>query len=460
MIVFLTLCYVAILAIAIKMGVIKLTLFWKLSPVLWMLALFIALFLPMQWGAPGGSVNVYQYVVEIIPNVTGQVIEVPVEAMKPLNRGDVLFRIDPVPFQARVDQLEAELEETIQNVQQLDAIADAATAGVLKIEEEISIQKSNVEAAAASIVVAEKAVEQAETGVERATKLVSDLKTQVAAARREWDRRIELLAKGAGSKSEVDRSEVQYTSLASQLNSADSDLEAAVQKLSGSKASVDVENATSKSVDLKRKQLIEADLPISKANQRQAQIAAGSMIGDEHTSVAKVRAQLVTAKFDLDHTVVRAPSAGHVMAVSLRPGQRVASFPVRSWMPFIDEEKTEIVIAIQQYSLRFVKPGQDVEVTFKIHPGKIFPGKVNRIIDANQSGQLSPSGHLTSQETNFDSSQPYSVVIDLDDDTIDQTKLAGGASGSAAIYTDSMKATHVIRRVMIRMDAWMNYIIP
>jgi uncharacterized BrkB/YihY/UPF0761 family membrane protein len=27
-------------------------------------------------------------------------------------------------------------------------------------------------------------------------------------------------------------------------------------------------------------------------------------------------------------------------------------------------------------------------------------------------------------------------------------------------YTESMKATHVIRRVMIRMDAWTNYVIP
>ncbi len=47
-----------------------------------------------------------------------------------------------------------------------------------------------------------------------------------------------------------------------------------------------------------------------------------------------------------------------------------------------------------------------------------------------------------------------------EDETIDVQKLAGGASGSAAIYTDSMQPTHVIRQVMIRMDAWMNYIIP
>ena len=30
----------------------------------------------------------------------------------------------------------------------------------------------------------------------------------------------------------------------------------------------------------------------------------------------------------------------------------------------------------------------------------------------------------------------------------------------AAIYTDSIKATHIIRRVMMRLQAWMNYIDP
>ncbi len=37
----------------------------------------------------------------IVPDVAGEVIEVPVEANKPLKAGDVLFRIDPVPYEAQ-----------------------------------------------------------------------------------------------------------------------------------------------------------------------------------------------------------------------------------------------------------------------------------------------------------------------------------------------------------------------
>ncbi len=56
--------------------------------------------------------------------------------------------------------------------------------------------------------------------------------------------------------------------------------------------------------------------------------------------------------------------------------------------------------------------------------------------------------------------QPDGVVLEINDEPLDPARLAGGAKGSAAIYTDSMKATHVIRRVMIRMDAWSNEVIP
>src|SRR6266480_5082712 len=40
----------------------------------------------------------------------GEVIDVPVEANKPLKAGDTLFRIDPVPYDAQVKAIEAQLK--------------------------------------------------------------------------------------------------------------------------------------------------------------------------------------------------------------------------------------------------------------------------------------------------------------------------------------------------------------
>ncbi len=56
------------------------------------------------------DVRVYQRVVQIVPRVTGRVIEVPLVANAPVAEGDVLFRIDPEPFQYEVDRLTADLK--------------------------------------------------------------------------------------------------------------------------------------------------------------------------------------------------------------------------------------------------------------------------------------------------------------------------------------------------------------
>ena len=459
MIVFLTLLYVGVLAVAIKMGLIKPTLFWKISPAIWMIVLFILLFLPMQWGAPSGNVNVYQPIIEIVPNVSGEVIDVPVKPLAPLESGDVLFQIDPVPFQATVDGLRAQLEAAKQDVERLDASAKAAAASVDTTKDEIEIQKSNVESAEAQVAVAENNLQQAESQRDKSLRFAEDLKGQLDAAKRELDRQRKLLAQNAGSASESDRAEAQYTNFLSQFNVAMSDARLAEQNVSGTRLTLEAEKANANAVRLRLDQLVQAELPRVTEVAREARLAADSMVGDEHTLVAKARAQLEAAEFDLEQTTVRAPAKGHVAFLSLRPGQRVASLPMRSWMAFIDHEKTEIVVSINQFALRHVRPGQDAEVTFKIYPGKVFKAKVNRIVDVNSSAQLQASGQIGALN-HSDTAEPYGVILEIDDDAIDPMMLAGGASGSATIYTNSMQATHVIRRVMIRMDAWLNYIVP
>jgi multidrug resistance efflux pump len=55
--------------------------------------------------------RVFQYVIPIVPNVSGQVVEVPIEGTAEVNEGDVLFKIDPTPYQFTVDQLAASIDQ-------------------------------------------------------------------------------------------------------------------------------------------------------------------------------------------------------------------------------------------------------------------------------------------------------------------------------------------------------------
>src|SRR5216117_3868483 len=56
------------------------------------------------------DVRAMNYVIPIVPRITGQVTEVPIQPNQPIKKGDVLFKIDPVPFEAAVKAAEATLQ--------------------------------------------------------------------------------------------------------------------------------------------------------------------------------------------------------------------------------------------------------------------------------------------------------------------------------------------------------------
>ncbi len=140
MIVVLLNVYLVLLFILVKLKIVPFNLFWKISPVIVLLLLLVGLFIPMNWGAPQGSALVVRNSVSIVPNVAGEVIEVPVEPNKPLKAGDVLFRIDPVPFKASVDALEAQLK-----FQELAALADDATGAARRSGRAFDVEQRQAE---------------------------------------------------------------------------------------------------------------------------------------------------------------------------------------------------------------------------------------------------------------------------------------------------------------------------
>jgi len=69
-----------------------------------------ALILFLNIVAPSSAdVRVINYVVAVNARVQGLVTEVPVEPNRPVRKGDVLFRLDPTPFELEVSGLEAKL---------------------------------------------------------------------------------------------------------------------------------------------------------------------------------------------------------------------------------------------------------------------------------------------------------------------------------------------------------------
>jgi multidrug resistance efflux pump len=178
-------------------------------------------------------------------------------------------------------------------------------------------------------------------------------------------------------------------------------------------------------------------------------------VQQRQSEVDQLRAQLDGAKWNLDKTTVRAPANGYVTNLALRKGARVtAQSPV---MAFIDTSETIFGIEIPQIYTRYIRVGQPVEVTFKTYPGKIYTAKVEAVLQAIATGQTQPGG-LAVAPTGI---QPAAFVvrIALDDQDLART-LPAGSTGLAAIYTDHVKAAHVIRQVVLRQTAILNYVNP
>jgi RND family efflux transporter MFP subunit len=177
-------------------------------------------------------------------------------------------------------------------------------------------------------------------------------------------------------------------------------------------------------------------------------------VEQRQAEVDQLRAQIEAAKYNLEKTVVRAPADGYVTNLALRKGARAGNAPV---MAFIDTSETIVGIAINQIGARYLAPGQPVEVTFKFFPGQVYGGKVQSILQAVATGQTAVSGSaVTPQDVQ---AVPFVVRVTLDDHDAAR-RLPAGAAGDGAIFTERVKAAHVIRKVLLRQIAIMNYVWP
>jgi len=180
-------------------------------------------------------------------------------------------------------------------------------------------------------------------------------------------------------------------------------------------------------------------------------------VDEADARVRQLEAELEQAKWNLQETTIRAPADGFATTVGLRPGQRVVTLPLQPAMTFIDTSRSILGLQIQQIYKRHLKVGQPVEIALKTRPGKIFTGKIAAIVRATTGSQVLTSGTVLPAEQII--AEPFWVRVHLDDDEAEKL-LTAGAAGTAAVYTSSATMTHLIRKVMIRMESYLNFINP
>ena len=366
------LTYAAFAYGAFKIFKIPVNGFTLLTAALGGIAILGTLLLIMNYNHPFSSnARFYFNTTPIVPGVGGVVTEVHAESGVPMKAGDVLFRIDPEPFENAVKAKEAALADAEGTTHELRATADAA----------------------------QKKLESALADRDGAKDL--------------FERGKLLIASGAISQA-------QFEKLKNTFNAA------------------------------------EATAQSAKSEADRALLEAEKVVSGVNTDVARLQAELDTAKFNLEQSVVRAPTDGMVQQNFLRPGMFAASMPLRPVMVFLHDEKPKFTAAFLQNSAQRIIQDSEAEFILPSVPGRFFKGKVTAVGAYIAQGQLQPSGNLVDPDL-IKGEGRILVAIEPQED-LSKYLIVPGSTAQVAIYTHHMHHLGMLRKVLLRMSSWTNYL--
>lgn len=372
--------------------------------------------------------RMYAPVVQIVPEVRGVVIDVPIEANKPMKKGDILFRIEPQPFQIEVDRLRASLA--------------AKNSKFAQLAEQLAAAEADTKKARADLLVSESTNDrQLRESHERSKSQVQEVKERLELATAQYGRAKELLAKGVGTQQDNDRSEAAMQALQQQLSQAQTDERIALEKLKSGSASLEATRQA---------------LASAEATERKIRTEYTAQIDGQNPEVRETAALLEKARFDLDRTVVRAPSDGYVPQDVLRPGTMATATRLVPLMMFVSGEQPTLVATYPQKVISDIKPGLEGEAVFKQYPGRSFKVKVRRVLTAVREGEIDASGQILTA-TSAEAHGLIPVVFDYDED-VSKLNLPVGAQASIAIYTERVHALSILRKIILRIKSWENYV--
>jgi membrane fusion protein (multidrug efflux system) len=360
------------------------------------------------------------HIVPISSKVYGTVAAVMINDNEEVKEGQVLVRIDPRDYQARVDQAKAALALA-------EAHARAAGVGVPLTRETTDSTSSGADAQLAA---AQANYDKSKFTYERdSTADLAYARDNTAEKQANNDRAQADLARMKPLMEKGEISQQQYDAYLAAARVADSQLKAANEKL----------NSAEKEAEIARESMLAAKAQVDQARAMVAQAMANhkqvSIREDDRASaeaaVATAQADLESAELQLSYATIVAPSDGVVTRKSVEAGQIVQ--PGQGLFTLIPLNDVWVTANFKETQLSKVRPGQKAEIDVDMY-GRTVIGHVDSIAGATGARlSLLPPENATGNYVKV--VQRIPVKIMLDPDSADKSILRPGMNVEATIIT-------------------------
>ena len=339
------------------------------------------------------------HIIPISAKISGNIAEVLVDDNQRVKQGQVLVRIDPRDYQAKVDQARAAL-----------AFAQSqATGATVNVPLTRETTASGTSSAQAQLNAAEAQYEQAKLDYQRAsTTDIAWARANVNTAQADHDRAQADLNRMGPLVAKAEISRIQYDSYAATAKMTESQLQAAKDKLNGAMQDADTKKAAMVSAQARVEQA-RASVSEARANQQQVNVRAAD-VASANANIAQARANLETAELNLSYTTVESPMDGVVTKKNAELGQIIQ--PGQGLMMIIPLQDVWVTANFKETQLADVHAGQKAEVKADLG-GEKFTGRVDSIAGATGTRMsLLPPENATGNYVKVVQRIPVKIVLD------------------------------------------------
>ena len=339
------------------------------------------------------------HIAPVAPKVSGNIVEVLVDDNQTVKAGQVLLRIDPRDYEARVAQAKAALVAA-------ESQSAGADAGVPLTSSTVASATAGAEAQLAA---ANADLSKAKTDFDRASSselayATADVESKRATSDRalaDLARMEPLAAKDEITKQQFDAYVAASRVAASELRASEEKLVNAQKSAQGSGASVQAAQA--------RAGVAQAALDQARANRRQVDISS-AQAGTASAAILQARANLDAALLQLSYATIVAPIDGVVTRKAVQIGQIVQ--PGQSLLTIVPLHDVWVTANFKETQLAQVRPGQRVEVHVDMY-GQTFEGRVDSVASATGSKlSLLPPENATGNFVKIVQRIPVKIVLD------------------------------------------------